>query len=80
MRKRIEVKTVWDSQLKELLGNLGILEPLLLGELSCAKCGRRVDLDNLGAIIPEKDNVILVCDSTPCVYALTRPEVPPRDD
>jgi hypothetical protein len=80
MRKRIEVKAVWDSQLKDLLGDLGILEPLLLGELTCAQCGRMISLDNLGAIIPQRDNVILVCDNTPCVHALTRPEVASPDE
>ena len=75
MRKRIEVKAVWDSQLQSLLENLGILEPLLLGKLKCARCGRTVDLDNLGAIIPQKDEVIVVCDDTPCVHSVTRSEV-----
>lgn len=80
MRKRIEVKAVWDSELEQLLGNLGILESLLLGELTCAHCGRTVDLDNLGAIIPQEDKVIIVCDYTPCIRALSRPEVSSPDD
>lgn len=80
MRKRIELQAVWDSQLKDLLSNLDILEPLLLGELTCPQCGRTVDLDNLGVIIPKKDEVILTCDSAPCIHALTRSEVPSPHD
>jgi len=72
MRKRIEINAVWDSQLQHLLENLGILEPLLLGKLTCAQCGRTVDLDNLGAIIPQKDEVTVVCDDTPCIHSATR--------
>jgi len=75
MRKRIEIKAVWDSQLKHLLENLGILEPLLLGRLTCARCGRTVDLDNLGAIVPYKDKVIVVCGDTPCIHSETKSEV-----
>jgi len=75
MRKRIEVKAVWDSQLQHLLENLGVLEPLLSGKLKCAQCGRTVDLDNLGAIIPQKDEVIVVCDDTPCMHFVTKPGV-----
>lgn len=75
MRKRIEVKAVWESELKQLLSNLGILEPLLLGELTCALCGRTVNLDNLGLIIPRKDEVLVACDYVPCIQALNKPEV-----
>lgn len=75
MRKRIEIKAVWDSQLKHLLENLGILEPLLLGKFKCTRCGRTVDLDNLGAIIPYKDEVTVVCDDTLCIHFEIKSEV-----
>ena len=75
MPKRIEIKAVWSSELEHLLGNLGILEQLLLGELVCAQCGRTIDLDNLGAVIPQKDTTKVVCDNTPCIHAVTTTEV-----
>ena len=80
MRKRIEVKAVWNTELEPLLSSLGILEPLLSGELTCANCSRIIDLDNLGAIIPQQDKIVLACDYTPCIYALATPEVPPQDE
>lgn len=75
MRKRIEVKAVWNTELEQLLSSLGILEPLLLGELTCARCGRTVDLDNLGAIVPQRDKTVLACDDTPCIHVLSMQEV-----
>ena len=80
MRKRIEVKAVWNTELEQLLSSLGILESLLLGELTCANCGRTIDLDNLGAIVPQKDNIVLACDDTPCIHALSMQEVHPQDE
>lgn len=80
MRKRLEVKAVWSSELEVLLRNLGIWEKLLLGELSCAQCGYTVDLDNLGAIIPQQDIVVVVCNKTPCIHAITGMEVPSEHD
>lgn len=75
MRKRAEVKAVWESELEPLLRSLSIWEPLLLGELTCAWCGRTVDLENLGAIIPQQDKVKVVCDHAPCISSLTWSEV-----
>ena len=80
MRKRIEVKAVWQSELEHLLSSLSILEPLLLGELTCAVCGRTVDLDNLGAIMPQEDRVLVLCDYVPCIRRLTKSEVSPTHE
>lgn len=80
MRKRLEVKAVWNSDLEHLLSNLGILDAVLLGKFNCAQCGRLIDLDNVGAILPQKDKVTIVCDYGPCVHTLTRPEVPSSDE
>lgn len=75
MRKRLDVKAVWDSDLEVLLKNLGILEQLLLGEENCSVCGRTVDLENLGAIIPRGDQPAVTCDDASCVRVVTSPEV-----
>ena len=75
MRRRIEVQAVWDSELERLLRSLDLFEPLVMGELRCAGCGSPVDLDNLGAIIPNKDGAKVVCDCTPCIQAFSSPNV-----
>jgi hypothetical protein len=71
MRKRIEVEAVWDADLRALLANIGLLDDLLLGNVKCVACGRPVDLDNLGAILPKVDSADVVCDCTKCVRSVT---------
>ena len=71
MRKSIEVKAVYDQDLQQVLANLGILDELTAGELSCAVCGCPVDLDNLGTIFPDGDSVGVSCDNDRCVRIIT---------
>jgi len=71
MRKRVEVKAVYDQDLQQVLANLGILDKLTAGELNCAVCGCQVDLDNLGTIFPDGDEVGVSCDNDRCVRTIT---------
>ena len=71
MRKRVEMKAVYDQDLEHVLGRLGILDKLIEGELNCAICGCQVDLDNLGSIFPEGDDVGVSCDNDRCIRIIT---------
>ena len=71
MRKRVEVKAVYDQHLEQVLKNLGILDKLIAGELNCEVCGCQVDLDNLGTIFPDDDKVGVSCDNSRCIRAIT---------
>ena len=71
MRKRIEVKAVYDQDLEQVLASLGILDRLIAGEVSCTVCGCQVDLDNLGAIFPAGDDIGVCCDKDKCVRTIT---------
>lgn len=71
MRKRVEVKAVYDQHLERVLANLGILAKLIAGELNCAVCGCQVDLDNLGTIFPNGEDVGVSCDNDRCIRAIT---------
>ncbi len=71
MRKRVEVKAIYDQDLEQVLANLGILDKLIAGELNCAVCGCQVDLDNLGTIFPDDDKVGVSCDNSRCIRAIT---------
>ena len=71
MRKRLEVKAVYDQDLEQVLANLGILDELVTGKLTCAVCGCQVDLDNLGTIFPDGDKVGISCDNDRCVRRIT---------
>ncbi len=71
LRKRLDVKAVWDSDLVALLKKLGAFDFLVLGSLVCEVCGKNVSLENLGAIIPGKSEVKVTCDDTACVQTVT---------
>lgn len=71
MREKVEVKAVYDQDLKQVLAKLGILDKLIAGEMNCAVCRCEVDLDNLGTIFPEGDEVKVSCDNNRCVRITT---------
>ncbi len=71
MRKRVEVKAVYDQHLEQVLANLGILDKLIAGEFNCAVCGCTVDLDNLGTIFPDGEEIGVSCDNDRCVRTIT---------
>lgn len=71
MRKKVEIKAVYDEDLGRILENLGILDQLIAGELKCAVCGCQVDLDNLGTIFPYDDKVGVSCDNDRCIRIIT---------
>ena len=74
MRSRATVKAVWDNDLETLLGSLGILPDLLAGEMKCAICSNVVTLDNLGTIFSNQGKILVTCDNTVCVHAVTSTE------
>lgn len=71
MRRRANVKAVWDSDLVRLLKSVGLFDTLAAGDLRCAICGRQVDLDNFGALFSDSDDVRAACDDLRCVRAVT---------
>lgn len=71
MRKRLELSAVWDDDIQELLGSLGVLQDVTLGNARCVVCGCQVDIDNLGAVMPTPQSADLVCADANCVQAAT---------
>jgi len=75
MRKRSITKAVYDRDLKRLLESLGILDKVVEGVMICPVCGCRVNLDNLGTIFSDGNDIVVSCDDTKCVRAVTSGEV-----
>jgi len=71
MRKKIEVKAVYDQDLEQVLKQLGIFDKLIAGEVNCAVCKSHVDLDNLGAIFPRGEDIKVSCDNDKCIRIVT---------
>ena len=71
MRKRVEVKAVWDADLEGLLESLGVLDTVRSGSATCAVCGRFLTLDDIAAIRPSGDGVVtLICDNGECISSI----------
>lgn len=79
MRRRLRVKAVWDSDLEQLLQNLGVLDRLITGEFTCVVCGRSVDLENLGAIVLRGQEVMVACVEVSCIRGVKSREGATRD-
>ncbi len=71
MRKRLEMKAVYDRDLEQILLNLDILDDLIAGNLSCSICERQVDFDNLGAIFAKDDEIKVCCDDEKCIRRIS---------
>ena len=46
MREKVELKAVYESDLQNVLTQLGILDSIIAGEIKCGVCGETIDLDN----------------------------------
>ena len=76
----IGVKAVHDSDLRELLTSLGILEGLVAGKFRCTVCGCLVDIDNLGSIFPHGNDICVSCDNNRCISIVTSNALETRND
>ena len=63
----MRIKAIHDVDLVEALKRLGVYEGVRGGAYACIICGRKITLDNLGAII-KLDEVKFVCDNPACLY------------
>lgn len=80
MRKRVEVKAIYDQDLKQILNNLGILDKLISGDIKCSVCNCLVDMDNLGTIFPSGGDVGVSCDNDKCIRIVTIQGVASRSE
>jgi hypothetical protein len=71
MREKVELKAVYESDLQNVLTQLGILNAIIAGEIQCVVCGETVDLDNLGTICVSGGEVSVSCDKDLCVRTIT---------
>ena len=67
MRRRIEVKAVWDSDLENLLASLGLIDEQGHCRQNCTVCSRKLDMEAVGAIVSGEDGAKLICDDTICL-------------
>lgn len=61
-----EVKAVLDDNVEELLKNLGLLDELKAGRLTCALCGNPISLENFGGVFKKNGKVKVFCSEPTC--------------
>lgn len=61
------LRTVDDSDLEQLLDDLGVLDAVKSGQAKCKYCEDVITFDNLAALFPEGGHVKFVCDKSECV-------------
>jgi len=65
-KENVIIKGIYEKDLERLLNELGMLEKLNTGEISCIFCGKKINKDNFGGIIRLKGNLELFCDQIEC--------------
>lgn len=64
--QRERVHAIHKRDLKSVLRDIGLLDDLQGGSLSCAVCAKPITLDTLQCLFMEEDQVKLCCDNGKC--------------
>ena len=67
-----ELLAVHDDDLVSLLKALGKHDDVMSGNCQCVFCKKRIDIDNLGSIIPIDAKVEFSCNDDRCLSDLVR--------
>ena len=71
MRGRTTVSAIHEQQMEQVLRELGLLDQLLLGQIGCVGCGKKLTLDDVGGILVGPPHR-LVCSSLECLGSAER--------
>lgn len=66
------MKAIIDEQLEEILTKLGVWEDFCKGTITCSKCKRVIDINNLGIFIPQRGKggirqLVFYCNDPKCI-------------
>jgi hypothetical protein len=64
---RRSLTVVHDDDLESLLSDLGFLDDIVNGTVTCSQCGAQVGLGNLGGWAKLGSQLVLFCDATNCL-------------
>lgn len=69
--KKVEIDAIFEEDASAALEALGVLTPLVSGDLNCSVCGQCLDRDSLGAVRQGSNGKLeLVCRRLDCVRVL----------
>ena len=66
MRRRHEIRSVYEDDLDEFLKSLHLLKPILDGEVKCYFCKKVITLDNFRCVFPFEGIIEVCCDDILC--------------
>jgi hypothetical protein len=69
-REKTKIKAVSDQDLIPYLKSLNIYEDVLMGRVSCKFCGRKINIDNLQALLPHGQKICFICSNIKCLTHL----------
>lgn len=75
-RNRVKIPAIHNHDLQTVLHDLGILDKLAAGEISCSICGTPLTLDNLECVYMQGTELKLSCQQAECcklVLSSTKP-------
>ncbi len=72
MRKRIEIPSMRDVDIRKALAERQLLERFEAGQLRCSVCETPLSWNNLGALIPSAEGLLLCCGTTECLEEAIR--------
>ena len=67
-----DIFAVHRRKIEEFIKKLGLYEKITNKELTCHVCGVILTLENIGIIIPYKNEIILCCSDAECIFELTK--------
>lgn len=72
MEKKETIAAVLGEDIVTLLISINMYDILLEGKLSCSRCKKRIDEDNLMVVIPKaKDQFEFICNNPICFESFT---------
>lgn len=66
-QKKKKLKAVYEDDLVQYLKSTGLYSRIILGELKCRFCGKKITLSNLEIIFPTKKGIKIICNNKNCL-------------
>jgi len=71
--KKHKIHAIHESDLDEFLKNIGLLDALENGKLTCDICGCKISRENFGCVYPTESEIKICCSKLECYEkALTK--------
>lgn len=61
-----DINAIYEDDIEEFLTNLGLIEDLEKGDISCAFCGTKITKENLQCILSIEGEIKFCCDELEC--------------